>query len=50
VKVSGPLKRSARPQQHGFTGNGLPVAMQLIGRPFGEAVLLRASRGSCSDV
>jgi aspartyl-tRNA(Asn)/glutamyl-tRNA(Gln) amidotransferase subunit A len=26
----------------GFTGNGLPVAMQLIGRPFGEAVLLRA--------
>lgn len=26
----------------GFAGNGLPAAFQLVGRPFGEAVLLRA--------
>ena len=27
----------------GFTGNGLPTAFQLIGRPFDEAGLLRAA-------
>ncbi len=26
----------------GFTGNGLPTAMQLIGRPFDEATLFAA--------
>lgn len=26
----------------GFAGNGLPAAFQLVGRPFGEATLLRA--------
>ena len=28
----------------GFTGNGLPAAFQLVGRPFDEARLLRAAR------
>ena len=29
----------------GFTANGLPCAMQLVGRPFDEAILLHAARG-----
>ena len=28
----------------GFDGNGLPVAFQLVGRPFDEALILRAAR------
>jgi len=28
----------------GFTGNGLPCGMQLVGPPFGEALLFRAAR------
>lgn len=28
----------------GFTGNGLPCGMQLVGRPFEEALLLRVAR------
>ena len=28
----------------GFTANGLPCGMQLVGRPFAESLLLRAAR------
>ena len=28
----------------GFTGDGMPIGMQLMGRPFDEATLLRVAR------
>jgi aspartyl-tRNA(Asn)/glutamyl-tRNA(Gln) amidotransferase subunit A len=38
----------------GFTGNGLPVGFQLVGRPFSEAALFRIGRAyeretGCTD-
>ncbi|MCZ6624442.1 MAG: amidase family protein [Deltaproteobacteria bacterium] len=27
----------------GFSGSGLPVGLQLVGKPFGEATVLRAA-------
>ena len=47
IRCTGPFNATGLPAISlpcGFTGDGLPVGLQLAGRPFDEALVLRAAR------